>query len=76
MMQNEGFKNLKVLKNKEVAFRTTSFAVFGFHHLLPDLKLFRYVFKIFELIFIMLFKRVRIVMSRALTFSLVYLSTL
>ena len=37
MMPNEDFRKRKVLKNKEVAFRTPSFAVFGFHHLLPDL---------------------------------------
>ncbi len=37
MMPNEDFKKRKVLKNKEVAFRTTSFKIKCIQHLLPDL---------------------------------------
>ena len=37
MMPNEDFKKPKVLKNKEVAFRTTSFKIKCIQHLLPDL---------------------------------------
>ena len=37
MMLNDEFKTSKVLKNKEVAFRTTSFKIKCIQHLLPDL---------------------------------------
>lgn len=39
MMPNEDFRKSKVLKNKEVAFRTTSFKIMCIQHLLPDLGL-------------------------------------
>jgi hypothetical protein len=37
MMLNDDIKKRKVLKNKEVAFRTTSFKIKCLQHLLPDL---------------------------------------